>query len=786
MFDKSQSAFEDLRKIIAEGTSPVYLWVGAGMSQQAGFPSWAELKGRLIDKARNFIRQQVHDEELDHKEALLRVAETDNDAWNSFDRIYEAIGESEYCSCLLSEFESATSCDIPISYKKLLGIAGVNGVITTNIDKLVTRTLAEEFGISPTEFCGYECSDYVYTLGGGKKFVLNLHGIYEKRSSWIMRRSDLEKLKKDKGYQVFLASVFTGKVVVFAGVNPLDEAVLVHLEGVRDKDAISGSLPIFWITERKDRAAAEFCDKYNVRRIVYSSANNHRELNDVVALLNSGKSFDDEQLPPRFINVAKSERSVRNFDEIEFNKLSAAELRDVLNKKAVKILAGRTAKAYEEYGRFLESYKRLVHNAWFVDVGEEVLGLTISEKVGDGAFGRVFKAYDAKGAAYAVKVLKEDVLWQPGWLQSFRRGVKAMEILSGKSIAGVVRYESASEIPALVSMEWIDGPDLYEVVQQKRLKTWREKLRVLCEIGKIIKLAHALPERVLHRDLRPQNIMLKGFDEGGDWEVRVLDFDLAYHKGANEVSMQVGYGNGFSAPEQTVMSSGGSRRSSRVDSYGFAMLCYYVITGNMPLPGQCKMQGWDTQIESKVCPIICEEWRSLPYKMAALIKKCTDEDQNRRLDLYMMHDMISDLSRVLLADRSQVPPELLLDELAYRVAIDKRQQKDLNQMPDGSRRLECFDGTLYMFWCEGLEINFEISWHNKGDFEFAAAKKMLGDKTSALVEKLKSFGYLVVEHHFEGQGARVKASFSVKGFDMDRLRLLSQTIAKNGVAPHRY
>lgn len=786
MFNSSQSSFEELKKIVAEGTAPIFLWIGAGLSRPAGFPSWDDLKSQLLKKARSFVEQQVCEEDQGRKEALLRVAETDNDEWSAFDRIYEVFGEAEYSSAMLSVFQSAVSCKIPYAYKALLQISSIKGIVTTNIDRLATRSLIEDCTITPSEFCGCDCRDYLYLLSGNRKFVLNLHGVFEKRSSWVMRRKELEKLQNDMGYRNFLASLFTEKVVVFVGVNPTDESVRVHLDRVRDKVSIPGSTPIYWITERRDRVAEEFCARYNIRRIVYSGLENHKELDEIVQLLNDGKSLEDDDPAPRYLNVTTAEKSVRNFEDINFENLSSAELRNVLNKRAIKILARGTKEAYDEYACFLEKYKRQIHSAWFVVEGENVLGLTIEKKIGEGAFGRVFKAHDDKGNVIAVKILKEDVMWQPEWLQSFRRGVKAMEILAKNSIDGIVRYNSASEIPALVSMEWIDGPDLYEVVQQKQFTTWREKLDVLCKIGKIVRSAHALPERVLHRDLRPQNIMLRGFYDGDDWDACVLDFDLAYHKGANEVSMQVGFGNGFSAPEQTKMGVGGSRRSSRVDSYGYAMLCYYVITGEMPLPAQCFMRGWSEQVDSKIRSRPCGEWQSLPHKMALLIKQCTAVDQNKRLDLYQMHDIVLSLYSALKGEGDKMSPQAILDELACRVAIGKKRQGALEMSSDGCVKFESFGGALYMFWIEEPSVCMEVSWHNKGNFDFGVVKKTLGDKANCLVGKLRALDFIKCDYHFEGMGVRIRVSFSGRDITRAQLFQLAGIMIKIGIEPRTF
>ena len=160
------------------------------------------------------------------------------------------------------------------------------------------------------------------------------------------------------------------------------------------------------------------------------------------------------------------------------------------------------------------------------------------EEIKEGAFGLVYRAARKDDSEVAIKVLHERVRKQPEMLQSFRRGVNSMRILSRHNVQGMVPYYDASEIPAFVVMEFIDGPNLAEAVQHHLVNDWGTVLWIASEFVGIVRTSHMLPERVLHRDIRPSNIMIRnGWLDRDDWKIVVLDFDLSWHKDATEASV---------------------------------------------------------------------------------------------------------------------------------------------------------------------------------------------------------------------------------------------------------
>lgn len=785
MFDNSQESFQSLRKVLLEGTAPVYLWLGAGLSIDAGMPTWSQLRDNLITRGRKWLGLQTELPDVEARNAKLKVAELETDFWNAFERIYEALGESEYRKEMVSEFSDAVRCNIPFLYKCLMRIKNIRGVITTNIDRLAARALIDIKGELPMEFNGYQCGSYNYALQGARFFVLNLHGTAEDYASWVMRKTDRDRLFNDDGYNSFLRGLFASSVVVFAGVNPIDESVRSHLENVRRCDKIPGTASMYWITDRTGGDAFEFSDRYNISRIIYSARDNHKELNDVVVQLSSGKSYDDTNVAPAIVNLPRIDKSVRNFSKIDFTNLSEEDAREYLNKRAYEILQSGTQKAYEAYADFLQEYRKQIYQAWYVEAGVRILDLILKEEIGEGAFGHVYRAVNSAGKEYAVKVLKEDVMRKPEYLQSFRRGVRAMRILGEKDITGVVKFRSAIEIPASVVMELIEGENLHDIVLQHQLPSWEEKMRILREVGRIIRDAHALPERVLHRDIRPHNIMVRNFYGEGRKEVCVLDFDLAFHKDANEVSIPMGVGNGYTAPEQTSASGHrGESRSSRVDSYGFGMLCYFVITGKEPVPGQSMMKGWEESVDCDVGGRKCDKWYSLPFKMAEIIKISTKPDQNERWDLYQIYGYIDALSRLLASPHSSVMPELISEELLYRIAVSKKCQANVASNHDGYKTLTIPSGTCYRFGLQSSDVAIEIFWKDDGTTDFKRGKKILFDRTCALVSKLKRQGFDKVEQSHDGNSARVEVLFDTHRFSMENLIKLANILSCYDVSPN--
>jgi eukaryotic-like serine/threonine-protein kinase len=378
----------------------------------------------------------------------------------------------------------------------------------------------------------------------------------------------------------------------------------------------------------------------------------------------------DKESPPVAPVVPKSPGGKAQLNNVDMLKKDPESIRQILNEQAAEILAPGTESAYNDYEAFCGKHDQAIYQAWYLTIKEpqnKLLGHILQEQVKKGSFARVYRALDAKGNQVAIKVLHEEVRRQPEMLQSFRRGVRSMNILSNRHVKGMVPYHLAAEIPAFVVMDWVEGPNLSEAVEAKQINSWGDILRIGCDLAEIIHQAHLLPERVLHRDIRPPNIMLEGFyTDQENWKVVVLDFDLSWHHGSMELSITSPQTmNGFLAPEQLVRKGGVSTRNSAVDAYGLGMTLFYLRTGIEPIFSQHKHSDWHQKLYDEYITQPCKSWRSLPRRFARLIESATREVQSERWDIGQMARELRRLQSAQ-AGRRVDSAELLAEELVVR------------------------------------------------------------------------------------------------------------------------
>ena len=341
-------------------------------------------------------------------------------------------------------------------------------------------------------------------------------------------------------------------------------------------------------------------------------------------------------------------------------------IRQELNARAIAILATPNADAYRAYEEFSAQYDEAIDRAWYVTATPPrniLLGYTLDRRVATGSFGEVFEAHDTDGNRVAVKLLRRDVRRDPAMLQTFRRGVRSMKILKSRGVRGMIDFVDASEIPAVVVMEWIDGPNLMEAVQKRALTSWDMILDVAVGLARIVHAAHLLPEGVLHRDVRPPNIMLRDFWTNGQIiDVMVMDFDLSWHIDALENTV-LAKPLGFMAPEQ-LHHKGGSTRSALVDSFGYGMTLYFVLTGDIPVPDQQRHRDWDQTLKNKVQSRRNSNWKSLPTRVARLIEGATKDAQKERWDFSRILSEIETLHALNSQDIDDTPADYFCDEIA--------------------------------------------------------------------------------------------------------------------------
>lgn len=665
-FNTSQDAYIALRAIVTERTRRLIIWCGSGLSVPAGLPTWANLRTRLQDALTN--KANTLDQEA--QKQLLSVAESikkEQNNWIAFQRLKSALGSTTFRATIREALRLSASALIPEIYTKLWQLK-IAGILNLNLDRLATRAFLQiNQGSIIQEFNSNSVGSFTHVLKSPDPFIYNLHGAEEDFSSWVFTHEDLSTLSENQAYINFVSTVLSAYTVVFVGISADDIAVGGHLERLKNHGVDFGSH--YWITNRSDITTDQWAERASIRIIRYRDANNHLELDELFHdLLNYIPPDENSKAPPVYLDKPLPRVELPSTEDLI--KLSAEDIRIILNQHATEILKKEDKQSFVEYTRFSEEYDQSIYLAWYTSTiagRNKLLGYFLEEEVAKGAFGRVYKARNNDGQVFAVKVLHNEIRSQQELLQGFRRGVRSMRILSKRGIQGMVDYKEASEIPAFVVMDWIEGANLKEAVLAKRIDDWYSILKVGVQLSNILKKAHSLPERVLHRDLRPANIMLQDLWTSQDWNVVVLDFDLSWHRGAYEKSVIYGSGTaGYLAPEQVEKIPGVSTQHASVDAFGLGMTLYYIITEKDPVPNQHKHTDWETSVRDATIRKQCKSWRSTPHRFARLILNATRDKQAERWDVTQIYTELQRLLDTVEDPTSVQAADLIAEEIAER------------------------------------------------------------------------------------------------------------------------
>ena len=669
-FDKSQMSYKALRGIIAERTNGVVFWIGSGPSLGAGLPSWSQLKNELLKALVEKI------DNLDHQEGesfrnYARLINTEQNNWIAFEILRTGLGKTTWQSRIRELLDPSVSIETPLAYKKIWRLRP-HGILTLNLDRLASKAYSEmnTGEVLLTEFVGKQVAEYTHALRNPYPFICHLHGKLDDASSWIMTSSDLKQAQHQLAYANFIRTCLTAKTVVFVGISTTDQAVggfIEQLSGLGiDADAH------YWITDRRDSLTDSWAEEQGIRLIRYNAPDgDHSGLLEILDDLIAFVSKDDpkEVLPISPVGFTPANRLLPS--KAELLELDEEEIRQILNEEASRILETVSPDTIRAYNEFVQDYDQAIYRAWYASTGpgnNQLLGNTLHEETAHGAFGRVYRATDSEGKEVAVKVLHEGIRQNSDLFQAFRRGVRSMQILGYNHVEGMVPYRNTFEIPACVVMDWIDGPNLDDAVSSKQLRDWELVIRIGSDIANIVRQGHILPERVLHRDIRPSNVMLRGFySDPLDWDVVVLDFDLSWHRGASERSVVHGSTTfGYLAPEQKHEIQGVSTRHAAVDSFGMGMVLFFMVSGRDPVSDEHKHVDWKNTLSEATEMLPSAQWQSVPSRFARLIEHATQNEQVDRWDMTQIQAELGRLHKAELDPASTQSIELIAEEIAAR------------------------------------------------------------------------------------------------------------------------
>ena len=197
----------------------------------------------------------------------------------------------------------------------------------------------------------------------------------------------------------------------------------------------------------------------------------------------------------------------------------------------------------------------------------------IREIVGEGGMARVYKAFDnQENRLVAIKILKEEFLSNDEFLRRFKNESKAIAMLSHPNIVNVYDVSFGDLIQYIV-MEYIEGITLKEYIENQGSLRWKDAVHFTMQILK--GLQHAHDKGIVHRDVKPQNIMVLA-----DGTIKVTDFGIARFSRSDQRTITdkaIGSVH-YISPEQ----ARGEKTDEKADIYSVGVMLYEMITGKLP------------------------------------------------------------------------------------------------------------------------------------------------------------------------------------------------------------
>jgi serine/threonine-protein kinase len=268
-------------------------------------------------------------------------------------------------------------------------------------------------------------------------------------------------------------------------------------------------------------------------------------------------------------------------------------------------------------------------------IGKVIAGrYELQELLGTGGMSSVYRAHDTLlERGVALKILHEHHHEDEEYLERFRREARAVAQLSHPNIVTVIdRGEEQGR--EFIVFELIEGENLKELVERGGPLPVRRVLELGVQIGHALAFAHA--QGLVHRDVKPQNVLLNG-----DGLAKVTDFGIVRSLdavGTTETGTVLGTSH-YIAPEQ----ARGERVDTQTDVYSFGVVLYELLAGEVPYPGDNFLSVAMKHVNEPV-PNVLERRPDTPLRLASLIERSMSKQPADRPA--SMDEVVSELESV--------------------------------------------------------------------------------------------------------------------------------------------
>jgi len=258
----------------------------------------------------------------------------------------------------------------------------------------------------------------------------------------------------------------------------------------------------------------------------------------------------------------------------------------------------------------------------------------VTEELGKGGMGRVYKAYDTEIREHvALKVLNPEIAADEAVVERFRNELKLARRVSHRNVCRMFDLGRVDDT-AYISMEYVSGEDLKTLLRRIGHLPARKAVAFAEQVADGLGEAHRLG--VVHRDLKPQNIMI---DREGS--ARIMDFGIARAlktKGITDPGMIIGTPD-YMAPEQFE----GKDADQRTDIYALGAILYEMLTSGPPFEGETPLiVAMKHKTERPRDPR--ETNPQVPEALSRLILRCLEKDREKRFQ--SVEEVLADLRTI--------------------------------------------------------------------------------------------------------------------------------------------
>jgi serine/threonine protein kinase/tetratricopeptide (TPR) repeat protein len=253
--------------------------------------------------------------------------------------------------------------------------------------------------------------------------------------------------------------------------------------------------------------------------------------------------------------------------------------------------------------------------------------------LGQGGMGRVYKAYDKDlDRTVALKVVRHGAMGETDALMRFKQELVLASKISHKNILRIHDMGEVGDVK-FITMAYVEGQDLHGILHDNPKLPLDRILRYAVQLAEALAAAHA--EGVVHRDLKPQNILVNKDDQ-----IFVSDFGLAksFEEGAQGMTKTGAFLGTprYMSPEQVE----GKPADQRSDLYAYGLMLYEMVTGDVPFTGESTLKVMYQRIQEKPkSPKLVNP--SLPNWLVRIIMRCLEKDPAARYQ--SAYEILADL-----------------------------------------------------------------------------------------------------------------------------------------------